>query len=113
MREHGTYVCYRFGPDGGSDSTLGCHCTACSLAARAPWPGPVPWLPPVTLHDACVAYAEACDAYEAAAARSAAARRAGERGWQRLNTCAMEAHARMDAALRALGAVAREAVLGS
>lgn len=33
MREHGTYVCYRFGPDGGSDSTLGCHCTACSLAA--------------------------------------------------------------------------------
>lgn len=48
MREHGTYVCYRFGPDGGSDSTLGCHCTACSLAARAPWPGPVPWLPPVT-----------------------------------------------------------------
>lgn len=61
----------------------------------------------MTLHDACVAYAEACDAYEAAAARSAAARRAGERGWQRLNTCAMEAHARMDAALRALGAVAR------
>ena len=41
------------------------------------------------------------------------ARRAGERGWQRLNTCAMEAHARMDAALRALGAAAREAVLGS
>lgn len=63
--------------------------------------------------DACVAYAEACDAYEAAAARSAAARRAGERGWPRLNTCAMEAHARMDAALRALGAAAREAVLGS
>lgn len=67
----------------------------------------------MTLHDACVAYAEACDAYEAAAARSAAARRAGERGWQRLNTCAMEAHARMDAALRALGAVAREAVLSA
>lgn len=51
MREHGTYVCYRFGPDGGSDSTLGCHCTACSLAARAPWPGPVPWLPPVAVMD--------------------------------------------------------------
>lgn len=33
MRAHGTYVCYRFGPDGGSDSTLGCRCPDCSLAA--------------------------------------------------------------------------------
>ena len=33
MRAHGQYVTYRFGPDGGADSTLGCHCPACSLAA--------------------------------------------------------------------------------
>lgn len=33
MRQHGTYVCHRFGPDGGSDSTLGCRCPDCSLAA--------------------------------------------------------------------------------
>lgn len=33
MRTHGQYVTYRFGPDGGSDSTLGCRCADCSLAA--------------------------------------------------------------------------------
>lgn len=32
MRQHGTAVTYRFGIDGGSDSSKGCRCPDCSLA---------------------------------------------------------------------------------
>ena len=33
MREHGTYTCYRWGPEAGQDWRRGCRCEACRQAA--------------------------------------------------------------------------------
>lgn len=33
MREHGTYTCYRWGPESGQDWHRGCRCEACRQAA--------------------------------------------------------------------------------